>query len=72
MKVSIHAAKRFLQRIFKKERYSKAELFRAKALLEKEVGTIVVIGKKRMIPLPSFPQARAVFTDNTIVTILTK
>lgn len=72
MKVTLHAAERFLQRIFEKETYSREELFRAKALLEKEVSQIVVIGKKRMFSLPSFPQARAVFTDNAVVTILPK
>jgi len=40
--------------------------------LEREMRDIVVIGKTRKFALPSFPQARAVFFDNTIVTILAK
>ena len=72
MKVTLHAAERFLERVFGMDHYSKKEKYRAIALLEKEVRDIVVVGKKRMFVLPSFPQARAVFFDNTIVTILAK
>ncbi len=72
MKVSFHAAERFLQRVFKMEKYSRKDIHRARRLLEREVHDIVVSGIKRFITLPSFDGAVGVYHDNTIVTIWPK
>jgi hypothetical protein len=72
MKVSFHAAERFLQRVFKMKSYSRRDIHRARKLLEMEVHDIVVTGIKRFITFPSFDGAVGIYYDNTIVTIWPK
>ena len=72
MKVTIHAAERLLQRVFGMRKYTRRDIQRARKLLEREVKDIMVVGVKRIIPLPSFDNAVAVYHDNAIVTIYPK
>lgn len=70
MNISFHAAERLLQRAFGLTEYGKQEIYRAKLLLEQETKNMVILGKKRIVALPSFESIRAVYLDNTIVTVI--
>ena len=70
MKVTHHAAKRFLERVIGMQYYGKKEIRRAYRFLEKETDSILVHNRRRHIALPSFKAYRAVIVDNTLVTIV--
>lgn len=72
MKVSFHAAERFLQRVFVMKEYSRRDVYRARRLLEKDLQNVVVTGTKRFISLPSFENAVAIFNEGTLITIYPK
>jgi len=72
MRVTQHAAKRFLQRVMKMERFNKQDMYRAYRFLEKETRDIVTQGYRDGFRLPSFEAYRAVVIENTLVTILPK
>ena len=72
MKVTRHAAVRFLERVMNKSKYTKEELNRAYKFLEEETKNIVVQGYKTYISLPSFKQFRALVIENRVITILPK
>ena len=69
MRVSHHAAERFLQRVFHMDRYSRHDINRARKLLQRDVSSLVVTGVKRFVPLPSFQEAVALYLDGTLVTV---
>ena len=72
MKVTYHATKRFLQRVLKKERWSRQEFRQMKQQLE-EMFMIVVPGSyARPFALPMYKGYVAVHQDNTVITILEK
>lgn len=70
MTITFHAAERLLQRAFGLSEYGRQEIYRAKLLLEQETGNMVVLGKMRVVALPSFETVRAVYSDNAIVTVI--
>ncbi len=72
MRVTQHAAKRFLQRVMKMEHFNKRDMYRAYRFLEKETRGIVTQGYHDCFRLPSFEAYRAVVVENTLVTILPK
>ncbi len=72
MKITQHAAQRFLQRVMNKKDFTKQDMYRAYKFLEAETKDIVVDGYKRYFSLPSFQNYRAIVIENQLVTILPK
>jgi len=72
MKISQHAAERFLQRVIKLKEFTQKDLYNAYDFLEKDTKDVVVNGYKKYFTLPSFSGFKAIVIENTIVTILPK
>ena len=72
MKISIHAAQRFLERVISKVDYNCFDINFAIAYLEKLLQDVVVTKKMTHFVLPGFEQYQAVYRENTIVTIVPK
>ena len=72
IKVTHHAAVRFLQRVMNKSQYTKKDIYMAYRFLEAELQDIVTKGYKDYFRLPSFNNYRAVVVENSLVTILPK
>ena len=70
MVITYHAAKRFVERVLKKQRYTHCDVDRAKELLQKLFSSVVT--HKRYIPLPTVKGYIAVVKENIVVTILEK
>ncbi len=71
MKVSHHAAIRFLERIMNLKEYTSEQVKRAIAFLEKDTDNIEFFNKQRVI-LPSFPHFEVIQRENMIITIIPK
>jgi len=72
MRVTRHAAVRFLERVMNKSKYTKEELNRAYKFLEKETKNIVIKDYKVFFSLPSFKNFKALVIGNSIITIIPK
>ena len=72
IKITHHAAVRFLQRVMNKKRFSKKELVLAYSFLEAETKNIATKGYRDYFRLPSFTNYRAIVIENQLVTILPK
>lgn len=72
MKVSYHAGERFLQRVIQKHSYTKKDIHFAIRYLEKSLQNVVPTGINKHFVLPEFQNYRAVYCQNTIVTIIPK
>lgn len=72
MKVSYHAGERFLQRVLQKQSYTKKDIHNAIRFLEKSLKDVVPSGINKHFVLPEFQSYRAVYCQNTIVTIIPK
>jgi hypothetical protein len=72
MKITIHAAQRFLERVISKENYTCFDVNFAINYLEKLLQDVVITKKLAFIVLPGFEQYRAIYRDNTIITIVPK
>ena len=72
IKISKHAAERFLQRVMNKTSYTKRELFYAYKFLEAEIRGVEVARYRDFFSLPSFKGYRALIIENTLVTIIPK
>ena len=70
LKITYHAAERFLQRVFEFTSYTKDEVYRAMQLIAKDVVNIEHRGKSFV--LPTFPNFVAIVKENALVTILPK
>ncbi len=72
MKVIYHATKRFLQRVLKKENYTRAEFYQMKQQLEEMFLSVVPGSYARTFALPQYKGYVVVHQDNTVITILEK
>ncbi len=72
MKVSIHAAERFLQRVISKANYSCFDVNMAIAYLEKALKDVVPRGNTTQFVLPGFENFRVVYRENSVITIIPK
>ena len=70
MRVTYHAAERFLQRVFQFTNYSKKQINDARKLIERDIRNLRT-DRSRFI-LPSFPDFLGVVTDGALVTIIPK
>lgn len=71
MKISYHAGKRLLERVFEFAKYTHKEVINAMKLIAKDIASIEYKNRK-YIPLPSFPGYYGVIVDKTLVTIIPK
>ena len=72
MKVTLHAAERLLQRVFKMKDYTRQDIYRAVKLLERDTANIFFNNYRKNIVLPSFSNYEAVMIEQTMVTIINK
>jgi len=72
MKVTYHATKRFLQRVLKKEHWSRQEFRQIKQQLEEMFMCVVPGSYARPFALPQYKGYVVVHQDNTVITILEK
>lgn len=72
MKVSIHAGERFLQRVIHKENYNCFDVNMSMAYLEKILQDVVPNSCNMHFVIPGFENYRAVYCQNTIVTVIPK
>ena len=70
MKVTQHAAERFLQRVFQWKKYSMEQVIRARKLLTRDISEIKT--QRSRVILPSFPNFVGIVKNNTLVTIVPK
>ena len=72
MKVSIHAGQRFMERVMDKKIYTYLDLNMAIAYLEKALKDVVPSSCNKHFVIPGFENYRAVYCQNTIVTVIPK
>jgi hypothetical protein len=72
MKVSIHAAERFLQRVMAKVNYTCFDVNMAIAYLEKALKDVVPRGNTTQFALPGFEKFRVVYREGSVITIIPK
>ena len=73
MKVTYHAAQRFLERVVKKSNFSKYEVHRTVEYLEKALKDVMIRSYKDFFPLPGFEnQFYVVAQENSAITIIPK
>ena len=70
LKVTQHAAERFLQRVFHISSYTKHEVKKAMKLISKDIAD--VHHRNKNFILPSFPSYNCIVKENTLVTIIPK
>jgi len=70
MEITIHAAQRFLERVMKKEKFSKKEVFDAKKLLNGLFANVIT--HRRYVVVPGFSSYVGVVKNNKLITILDK
>jgi hypothetical protein len=72
MKITYHAAQRFLQRVMNKVDYEKSDVFFAKEFLKKLLCDVIPTGKTKYFVLPGFENFRVVYKEGSIITIIPK
>jgi hypothetical protein len=72
MKITFHAAQRFIERVLKKEQFSRVELAQARDYLESLTKDVVLSSYCARFALPEFRRFSCVCQENTLVTIIPK
>ncbi len=73
MIITLHAAQRFLERVIKKQEFTKNDLVFAKEYLAKVFKNVVCSSVTRNIALPGFEnEFYVIHKHNTIITIIPK
>jgi hypothetical protein len=72
MKITVHAAQRFLERVMNKTEFGYQEILFTLQYLEKLFSDVVPTGTPKYIVVPCFEKYKAIYRDNTIVTIIPK
>lgn len=72
MRISVHAAQRFLERVMNKESYTTLDIDFAIRYLQKSLQNVVPQRKTKYFVLPEFQDYKAVYIENTLVTIVPK
>jgi len=70
LKITYHAAERFLQRVFEFKSYTIFDIKKAMKLISKDISN--VHHRNKSFVLPSFPSFNCIVVDNTLVTIIPK
>ncbi len=72
MKVSYHAAQRFLERVVNQLEFSKMDIYNAQDYLEGMLKDVVISSYKRQFALPNFQRFVGVYQEDVLVTIIPK
>ena len=72
MKITIHAAERFLERVMSKVNYTCFDIQFAIDYLKRLLQDVVPSTRNSRFVLPGFENFRVVYKDNTVVTIINK
>jgi len=72
MRVSVHAAQRFLERVMKKSTYTSKDVGFTLRFLEKLLQDIVPTSYAKRFVIPGFENYRAIYRENTVITIIPK
>ncbi len=72
MKVSAHAAQRFLERVMGKSTYTCIDVDFAIRYLEKILSTVVPNSNNKHFVIPGFENFKVVHRENTAITIIPK
>jgi len=72
MKVSIHAGKRFLERVMAKETYTCFDVTFAIEYLEKLLQDVVPTSRSTQFVLPGFENFKVIYCDGNVITIIPK
>jgi len=72
MKVSVHAGKRFLERVMNRSTYTCLDVDFAIRYLERALSSVVPNSSSKHFVLPDFQEYKAIYRQNTIVTIIPK
>ena len=72
MRISQHAAQRFLERVMGKDSYDRNDLQRASAYLQRVVGGIVPGSYAKPFVIPGFEEFKVIHRAGVVVTIIPK
>ncbi|WP_457749962.1 hypothetical protein [Sulfurimonas sp.] len=72
MKVSAHAAQRFLERVMNKSTYTCLDVDFSIRYLEKLLQDIIPTSYAKTFVIPGFENYRVIYRNNTVVTIIQK
>ena len=72
MRITTHAAKRFLERVMSKETYDCIDLDFTIKFLEKLLSDVVPTGSATSFALPSFEHYKVIYKDGSVITIIPK
>jgi hypothetical protein len=73
MKVTYHAAQRFLERVIKKTEFTKDEVHKTVKYLEKALKDVMVYSYKDFLPLPGFENEFCIVAqEHNAITIIPK
>ncbi len=72
MKITVHAAKRFLERVMNKSTYTCIDVDFTIRYLDKILVDIVPTSYAKPFVIPGFENYKAIYRDNTIITIISK
>lgn len=72
MKVTLHAAERFLQRVMNKAKFNFQDVLTAQQELMRTMNNVVVTSYRRNIVIPGHENYVGVYQENTLITIFPK
>lgn len=72
MKVSYHAAQRFLERVVKQLEFSKIDVYCAQEYLQSLLKDVVISSYAKQFALPGFQRFLGIYQENVLVTIISK
>ena len=72
MKVSYHAAKRFLERVINQLEFSTMDIHNTQDYLEVLLKDVVITSYKRQFALPNFQRFVGIYQEDVLVTIIPK
>ena len=72
MRITIHAAQRFLERVMSKETYSYLDVDFAMRFLTKLLSDVVPTGSATSFALPSFEDYKVIYKEGSVITIIPK
>lgn len=72
MRISYHAAQRFLERVINPKTFSKEDVYHAQAYLQRLLKDVVINSYKKKFVIPEFQHFLGVYQENVLVTIIPK
>ena len=72
MKITVHAAQRFLERVMSKESYTSFDVKFAIKYLEKLLADVVPVSTNSYFVLPGFEKYKVIYREGSVVTIIPK